>query len=79
MGCYAFYGSSESDVSHMGICMDRTSLIQAGGGDSRTKDEERAAERNAFVQVRPIHYRSDLLGFVDPHLKVRKKAKKAKS
>ena len=66
-GCIACYGTS-SKITHVMLCLDDTFCIGAAGGYSVTTDIEIAADMNAYIKVRPIHYRSDLVGFFDPFL-----------
>lgn len=66
-GDLAFYGKIGPSATHVGYCMDDYFLIEAGGGDRNCVDEMTAAKRNAFVRLRPITYRDDLIGFVRPN------------
>ena len=40
-------------------------MIEAGGGGSRVTDLENAIKYNAFVRVRPIARRSDLVAVIE--------------
>lgn len=62
----AFFGQNINRITHVGFCLDRTTMIEAGGGDSDTTDLETAATQNAFVRLRPIHFRADYLGATRP-------------
>lgn len=64
-GCLSFYGKT-TDIAHVGFCLNEKLMIEAGGGTSKTKTAEDAARQNAWVRVRPIRFRSDLVGFVLP-------------
>lgn len=64
LGDLVFFGASMTQISHVGFCLDGTTMLEAGGGDSSTTTPEAAAERNAFVRLRPIHFRKDFLGVV---------------
>ena len=64
--CLAFYGKSDKEISHVGICVSPTHMIEAGGGGSKVVDEKSAAAANAFVRIRPIDSRSDLVGILQP-------------
>ena len=66
-GCLAFYGKP-SDVCHVMLCLDGQFCIGACNGDSSVTTVEIAAGKNACVRVKPINYRRDLVGFVDPFL-----------
>lgn len=61
-GCLLFFGASWSSVSHVAISLGDGIMIEAGGGDSTTTNVSLAAKRNAFVRIRRIASRGDLLG-----------------
>ena len=62
-GSLVFYGNP---INHVGIAITPHLMIEAGGGDSSTINEESAALRNAFVKVRPIDYRAGLNQIIHP-------------
>lgn len=64
--CLAFYGKSEKEISHVGVCVSKTHIIEAGGGGSKVVDRQSAADANAYVRVRPIDYRSDIVCVLKP-------------
>jgi cell wall-associated NlpC family hydrolase len=64
-GALSFYGKPGA-ISHVGFCLNNQMMIEAGGGDSSTKTPDDAARKNAWVRMRPIRFRSDLVGFVMP-------------
>lgn len=66
VGVLVFYGTEEA--THVGICLNRKYMIEAGGGSSKVDTEEEAADKNAYIRIRPIDRRSDILGFYDPFL-----------
>jgi cell wall-associated NlpC family hydrolase len=65
-GALAFYGGNIKKISHVGFCLDAKTMIEAGGGGSAVVDRTSAEEKNAFVRLRPISYRSDYLISVMP-------------
>ena len=65
-GCLVFYGKSLTEISHVALCLTPTRIIEAGGGDSKTKTLDDAKARGAFVRVRRIDYRGDFLAIVRP-------------
>jgi len=65
-GALVFYGSSTNDIGHVAICLDKYSMLEAGGGSRSTDTDEEAADRDAFVRVRPINRRKDIVAYVDP-------------
>ena len=66
-GMLVFFGKDEA-VNHVGICLNSLFMIEAGGGNSKTKTREDAIKQNAYVRIRPIFSRSNTLGFRDPFL-----------
>jgi cell wall-associated NlpC family hydrolase len=67
-GCLVFFGISFEAIRHVGICLNELIMIEAGGGDRSVKTKERAIEKNAYVRIRPINIRKDLIVTVDPFL-----------
>lgn len=61
-GALCFFGS-QSKVTHVGFCLDRDLMLEAGGGGSKTKTEKDAEVQNAFIRIRPISSRNDLVGY----------------
>jgi cell wall-associated NlpC family hydrolase len=66
VGALVFYGSSPTRISHVGMMIGEDVMIEAGGGGSRTNDAGDAARDNAFVRVRPIDRRSDMIAVLYP-------------
>ncbi len=60
-GSIAFYGKSSTEIHHIGFCLDSNTMVEAGGGDSTTKNDQVAIQQNAFVRMRPIKFRKDFL------------------
>jgi len=68
-GCLVFYKKPGAErIGHIGIMINENQVLEAGGGARDTHDEYDAAVRNAFVRIRPVHYRSDFLCYVDPFI-----------
>lgn len=61
--CLVFYGKPDK-VTHVAYCISDTLMIEAGNGGSFVKTEEDAIKYNAFVRVRPINRRRDIVGFM---------------
>ncbi len=59
-GSILFFGTEERIV-HTAIAVDRSFMIEAGGGGSKTTSPEKAWVHNAWVRVRPITARKDLV------------------
>ncbi|UEM24411.1 NlpC/P60 family protein (plasmid) [Skermanella mucosa] len=66
LGDLAFFGT-ESRIHHVGICVDATQMIEAGGGDETTRTEEVALQQGAKVRYWPINRRSSLHAVIRPH------------
>ena len=63
-GDLLFFGN-EHKIKHVAIALNETTMIEAGGGSSRVTDLENAIKYNAFVRVRPISRRSDLVAVIE--------------
>lgn len=64
-GELVFFGKPER-ITHIGFCIDGFRMIEAGGGGSRTTSREAAARDNAYIRIRPINRRKDLIGRIMP-------------
>lgn len=65
-GALCFYGRSATKITHVGFCLNQYQMIEAGGGGSRTKTEADAIRDNAFIRVRLINRRQDLVSIIRP-------------
>lgn len=63
-GCLVFYGSGIA--AHVMFCLNGDYCIGATNGDHTTTTVTIANIQAAYVKVKPINYRKDILGFVDP-------------
>ncbi len=63
-GALVFFGSGS--ISHVGFCLNSLLMLEAGGGGSKTLTKADAAAQNAYVRVRPIRGRQNLVGFRQP-------------
>lgn len=66
LGALAFFGKDAKHITHVGFCLDPYRMIEAGGGGSKTKTREDAAKSNAYVRVRPLDSRKDLVAIIRP-------------
>ena len=64
-GNLAFWGT-DGRVEHVEVCMDRRHSIGASGGGSGTSSKADAVRDNAFVKIRPIERKRELIGYVNP-------------
>lgn len=65
-GALAFYGKSEKEITHVVFMVNDWQAIGANGGGSKTVNKEEAAKANAFVKLRPVYYRKDLVAIIMP-------------
>ena len=66
VGTLAFFGSSVAAITHVAMLIDEETIIEAGGGDHTTVSSDVAASQNAFVKLRPLSYRQDLVALLRP-------------
>lgn len=59
-----FFGKTRA--THVGFCLNDLQMLEAGGGGSKTKTRQDAADQNAIVRIRPISIRSDILSVCRP-------------
>lgn len=64
-GDLAFFGT-QVKVSHIAFCIDAYRMIEAGGGGRKVRNKQDAEFYNAYVRVRPIDSRSDLIAIIKP-------------
>jgi len=68
-GSLVFFGERPR-ITHVGFMIDNWRMIEAGGGGSRTKTVADAAAQNAYIRIRPVYKRSDLIGFIHPNYNI---------
>lgn len=64
-GCLVFYGRF-GIVEHVEWCYSDKHAIGASGGGSGTPDAVTAAKQNAYVKLRPIARKREIVGYCDP-------------
>jgi len=65
-GALAFFGKSESSITHVTFMLDNWRMLEAGGGGRRVMTLEDARKYNAFIRVRPLTIRRDLVAVAMP-------------
>jgi cell wall-associated NlpC family hydrolase len=65
-GALCFYGSSKTQITHIGFMLDANRMLEAGGGGSKVTTKLEADKAQAFVRVRPYNRRSDLVAVIMP-------------
>jgi cell wall-associated NlpC family hydrolase len=66
LGALAFYGESVSKITHVAFMLDQYRIIEAGGGGSKSTSPAAASAQNAFVRIRLIKRRPDLVAVLKP-------------
>jgi cell wall-associated NlpC family hydrolase len=66
-GALVFYGRDVKHITHVGFAISPYQMMEAGGGDSTTRDYDRACEQGACVRMSLIEARKDLVASVKPH------------
>lgn len=66
LGALVFYGSDRMHIDHVGMCLNRLRMIEAGGGGNTVISTEIAAHRGACVKVVPIYDGPRLQGIFLP-------------
>lgn len=64
-GALVFYGRPDA-VTHVGVMINKDLMVEAGGGGSQTLNRQAAVDHNAYIRIRPITSRKDLVGFYYP-------------
>lgn len=67
LGSLVFFGKSVTKITHVGFCIDSYRMVEAGGGGSRTRTKKDAEIQNAFVRIRLIKNRSDIVAILRPY------------
>lgn len=65
-GALAFYGADDHSITHVALLLSPDIIIEAAGGDHTTTSVEQAIKQNAFVKLRNINYRKDLVSVLMP-------------
>ena len=65
-GSLAFYGKDARHVTHVAMMIDKYRVIEAGGGGSNVTNTQAAARADAFIRVRHISHRKDLVAVLFP-------------
>ncbi len=65
-GAFLFFGKDITDISHVAIAYGHGDMVEAAGAGEECKTVEMAAKLGAFVRVRPIKWRRDLVVAIIP-------------
>lgn len=66
VGSLAFFGKSVKEITHIAFCVDQYRMIEAGGAGSNCKTVNDAIKEKAFVRMRLINSRKDLVAMIKP-------------
>lgn len=66
LGDLCFYGKAPNKITHVGICLDDTLMLEAGGGGPDCTTVAKAQAKGAKVRVSQLLRRSDLVRVVRP-------------
>jgi cell wall-associated NlpC family hydrolase len=72
-GDLLFFGKSKIFITHIAIALDETYMVEAGGGSQLSTTPEMAGKIGAFVRIRPINHRKDLVAACRPEYPWEKK------
>ncbi len=68
MGTLLFFRPhDDGKITHVAMALDPYRMIEAGGGGKETLTRVKAAEHNAYVRIRPINSRKDLVSHITPY------------
>ena len=66
VGSILFFGSGIKNITHVAFAIDDLHMLEAGGGGSSCVSVKDAIAHGAFVRVRPIANRKDLVSCLLP-------------
>ena len=64
-GSLCFFGTIYN-ITHCAFAIDGFRMVEAGGGGRKTTTREAAQRQNAFIRIRPIGSRKDLVAAIYP-------------
>ncbi len=66
LGAMVYYGQNDKSIIHVDIMMDEYMVIGAMGGGSKTLTLADADKSNAFIKIRKLGYRKDIVAIIMP-------------
>lgn len=66
-GSLAFYGKSLYEITHIAFCLSDELILEAGSGTHETTSIDAAMRQNAFIRIRPLKRRKDLIACFMPN------------
>lgn len=65
LGDIVFFGK-DGHATHVGVCLNETLMVEAGGGGRECVSPEEARKRNAQVRISAIDRRKDIICIIRP-------------
>lgn len=65
-GSLVFFGTDALHVTHVAFMLDQYRIIEAGGGGHKVISLQTAIDNNAFVKVRHLLNRKDVVSIIKP-------------
>jgi len=65
-GGFVFFGKNINAISHIGLLYNDWQFLGANGGGKHVKTIADAVKYDAYVNLRPYRYRSDVVGYSSP-------------
>lgn len=66
-GSLVFYGKDLNLITHVAMIIEPGFILEAGSGGSKTKTVQDAIDQDAFVRVRPLENRKDIVAIILPN------------
>lgn len=66
VGALVFYGKDDKSITHVEMCMPDDEVIGAMGGGRGTVSDDAAIAHSAFVKMRPLGHRKDIVEIILP-------------
>lgn len=64
-GCLVFFGKSVSEITHVGLMLSNSLMLESGPGSSSVNSLDSAIKQKSYVRVRPFSRRSDVVAFAN--------------
>jgi peptidoglycan DL-endopeptidase CwlS len=65
-GCLVFFGQNSQVITHVGFALSDKLMIEAGGGNNTVTTLAAAIQQRAWIRIRPIARRKDLVAVIEP-------------
>jgi cell wall-associated NlpC family hydrolase len=68
-GDLIFFGEDSKKITHIGFALNNELFVEAGGGTAACIDLASSISANAYIRIRPIISRKDLVAVASPNYK----------